>query len=67
MANADEGPNERESANLDPSDSPVAADADIEKPKVPIEEWIPHPVSDSSVYLARRRGPWPKWTPPARD
>lgn len=44
----------------------AAGDAPASK-SVPIEEWVPHPISDSSEYLKRRRGPWPKWTPPARD
>jgi len=39
-------------------------DIEVSGPKVPIEQWSVERPFDSSEYL-RRRGPWPKWTPPS--
>jgi hypothetical protein len=41
----------------------TAAGEPANRAKVPIENWVPHPVSDSSEYL-KRRAPWRKWVPP---
>lgn len=58
MAKADE----KTPKGLDRLENPLA-EADMSAPAVPPENWIPEMPHDSSEFLARRNGPWPRQQP----
>jgi hypothetical protein len=52
----------------DPDHQPKRIEAPSDKLTViPVERWILELPHDSSVYLARRNGPWPRRTPRGRS